>query len=104
LLAAALKSDDVRLLSIAAEALGNIGAPAKRAIPALLNAMRADEKEHQNNYAEPVGRIASALMDAGDKDSLPTLKSALSALELANAEPRMISPVREAIEGLKQKP
>ncbi|MEO8425779.1 MAG: HEAT repeat domain-containing protein [Verrucomicrobiota bacterium] len=102
-LAAALRSDDVRLPTVAAEALGSIGAEAKDAIPALIEAMKVTEKEHRDNYAEPLGKIAEALANKGDTESLPVLRKAMQSLELANVEPKFITPVREALEALKEK-
>ncbi len=104
LLIVALKSGNVQLPRIAAEALGNIGANAKSAVPAVLDAMKTEDKEDWIIYAIALGKIASALMDAGDKESLPSLTKVLSTLELANMQQRFISPVREAVTALKQKP
>jgi HEAT repeat protein len=102
-LIAALKSEDARLPTRSAEALGNIGADAQAAIPALIEAMRSEEKEHQDNYAEPLGKIAEALANSGDISALPALKKAMESLEEANMEPKYITPVREAIDALKEK-
>jgi len=99
----ALKSDDVRLPTVAAEALGRIGAGAKAAIPALIEAMKVTEKEHRDNYAEPLGMIAEALANKGDTQSLPALKKAMQSLELANVEPKFITPVRAAVDVLEEK-
>jgi HEAT repeat protein len=99
----ALKSDDVRLPTIAAEALGNIGAEARMAIPALIEAMKVTEKEHRDNFAEPLGKIAEALANRGDTSSLPALRKAMQSLEAANMEPKYITPVREAMDVLKEK-
>jgi HEAT repeat protein len=100
----ALKSDDVRLPTTAAEALGNIGAGASPGIPGLIEAMEATEKEYRITYAEPLGKIALALMDAGDTQSLPLLTRALKALETAGLEAKAVSPVRDAVAFLRQKP
>jgi HEAT repeat protein/Tfp pilus assembly protein PilF len=102
-LIAALKSEDARLPTRSAEALGNIGADAQAAIPALIEALRSEEKEHQDNYAEPLGKIAEALANNGDITALPALKKAMESLEEANMEPKYITPVREAIDALKEK-
>jgi HEAT repeat protein/Tfp pilus assembly protein PilF len=102
-LAAALRSDDVRLPTVAAEALGSIGAEAKAAIPALIEAMTVTEREHRDNYAEPLGKIAEALANKGDTGSLPVLKRAMQSLESANVEPKFITPVREAVDALREK-
>ena len=102
-LIAALKSDDVRLPTVAAEGLGNIGAEAKTAITALIEAMKVTEKEHQDNFAEPLGKIAEALANKGDTQSLAALKKAMQSLESANVEPKYITPIREAVDVLKDK-
>src|SRR5258708_4658233 len=74
----AIKSGHVKPPRIAAEALGNIGANAKSAVPAVLDAMKTEDKEDWIIYAIALGKIASALMDAGDKDSLPSLTKVLT--------------------------
>jgi len=102
-LIAALKSDDVRLLTRVEEALGNLGAGAVAAIPALIDALKFTEKQHWDNCVEPVGKIAEALANRGDTSSLPVLKKAMASLEAANVEPKYITPVREAIDALKEK-
>ncbi|HTL18729.1 MAG TPA: HEAT repeat domain-containing protein [Patescibacteria group bacterium] len=102
-LIAALKSDDVRLPTRAEEALGSIGAGAGAAIPALIDALKFTEKQHWDNCLEPVGKIAEALANRGDTSFLPLLKKAMTSLEAANAEPKYITPVRQAIDVLKEK-
>jgi HEAT repeat protein len=102
-LMAALKSDDVRLPMSAAEALGSIGAEARAAIPALVEAMKVTAKAHRDHYAEPLGKIAEALANKGATESLPTLRKAMQAMESANMEPKFITPVREAVDVLKEK-
>ena len=98
----ALKSDHVRLPTIATDALGNIGAEAKAAIPALIELMKSD-KEHQMNQAEVLGKIAQALMTKGDTQSIPQLRQILRALEEGNLELRVISPVRDALDLLRER-
>src|SRR5262249_12793594 len=100
-LISALKSENVRLPTAAAGALGKIGAGAKAAIPALVDALRR-EREHRDNFAEPLGRIAEALANHGDTQSLPALRKAMQSLESVNLEPKFISPLREAVDVLKQ--
>jgi HEAT repeat protein/cell division protein FtsL len=102
-LIAALKSDDVRLLTSAATALGNIGAGAKAAIPALVEAMEREEQEHKKNQAEAIGQIAQALAIRKDRNSLKALRAALRAEENANLDLATISPLREAIGFLEAK-
>jgi HEAT repeat protein len=95
--------DEVRLPEYAAEALGRIGAEAKIAIPALIQAMKDVEKEHKMNRAEPLSIIAAALREKGDVEAIPLLRDMLRAFEEENFEPKVIGPVREALEFLKDK-
>ena len=99
----ALMTDDVRLPARAAAALGSIGAEAKAAIPALIEAMLARVKDEMTPYAESLGEIAESLASKGDSPSLPALKKALQAMELANLEPNILSPVRDAVNSLNAK-
>ena len=102
-LTTALMTDDVRLPIRAAAALGSIGAEAKAAIPALIEAMLARVKDEMTPYAESLGEIAESLASKGDSPSLPALKKALQAMELANLEPNILSPVRDAVNSLNAK-
>ena len=102
-LTAALDTEDVRLPTAAAGALGSIGAEAKAAIPALIEAMQAQAKPDMIQYAAALGRIAVSLASKLDTESLPALRQALQAMELANLEPKLLSPVGEAVTVLAAK-
>ena len=100
-LIATLENDDVRSPTCAAFALGSIGADAKAAIPALIQAMK--QAESKKNQAEALGQIAESLQKREDVSAIPLLQDALGALEDANLEPKVIRPVREALESLKER-
>jgi hypothetical protein len=95
--------DRLRVPFACVEALGQMGAEAKDAIPALIEAMQSVGKDYKADRGEALGLIAQDLMAKGDTTSIPSLRKALRAMEDANLESKVIAPVREALDSLRDK-
>ena len=85
-----------------AEALGRLGAPAKTAIPVLVEDMRRIEDQYKADRAAFIGQIAQALMTANDTNSVHLLENALREMESEKLELKVTAPVREALQALKR--
>jgi HEAT repeat protein len=99
----ALKSDNGsgRLVTSVTVALGQIGADAKAAIPALVETMAHQDPEHKTNQAEAIGQIAQGLAVRRDGTSLDALRAALRAEEDSGLPLAAIAPLREAVDDLR---
>ena len=73
---------------------------AKPAIPRLAQVLKDEEVEYLKNEAEPLVQIAEALENAGDSQTLPTLKDALRVMEGKQVSQELVHRMQDAVSSL----